>query len=102
MLCGPWLAYTDANGAGFAQPDIVVYDPAHVLWVFEAKLSQTPHAWAQLERLYLPLLARCLPAPRYCAVQVCKVLTDGGANIAAKPAELVDGATWHWLGGGVR
>jgi hypothetical protein len=52
-LHNPWIAFADANGSGFACPDIVV--PSARLLI-EVKLSYTPLAIPQIEDLYLPLV----------------------------------------------
>ncbi|HXJ94233.1 MAG TPA: hypothetical protein VMT20_15400 [Terriglobia bacterium] len=51
-LHNPWIEFEDANGSGFACPDIVL--PERKL-IVECKLTYTPVADMQLAGLYLPL-----------------------------------------------
>lgn len=93
---GPWIEFEDSHGRGFAQPDFLVFGEGH--WtLLEAKLSQTPTAFAQLFGLYLPLLCLLHPQVQIVPVQVCRNLRQGGDVVedflGANP-----GATWHWLG----
>lgn len=94
---GQWFSFVDSNGPGFAQADALICDPTGV-YLLEAKLSQCAVAWEQLERLYLPLVAWTVKAPRYVALQVCKVLTTADEPVAPSLAAAGDRQVWHWLG----
>jgi hypothetical protein len=59
---GLWLEFGDASGHGYAQADFV-FTSGPVLVVAEAKLTWTPAAYAQLRRLYFPLLHRLSGLP---------------------------------------
>src|ERR1700675_1625475 len=59
---GQWLAFYDANGRGYAQPDYYILAPAVVLLV-EVKLKQNTDAHLQLDQLYRPLLERLYALP---------------------------------------
>lgn len=91
-----WFHFEDDNGEGWAQPDYFILSPHRVI-CFEAKLSQTPEAWRQLNDLYQPLLEFAFKRP-VIAVQVCKNLRERDETIIRSFAEIHDGATLHWLG----
>jgi len=55
VISGLWLRFEDANGLGWAQPDILV--PEENLLV-ECKLSFTREAEGQISLLYAPLVER--------------------------------------------
>lgn len=55
VISGLWLRFEDANGLGWAQPDILV--PEENLLV-ECKLSFTAVAEGQISKLYAPLIER--------------------------------------------
>ena len=92
---GPWLRFEDRNGVGYAQPDFVVITENEWL-VLEAKLTQTSAAFAQLFRLYIPLLSCLHPDSEFAGIQVCRNLrTRDGVVDDLRFAR--NGATWHWL-----
>lgn len=55
VISGLWLRFEDANGLGWAQPDILV--PEENLLI-ECKLSFTEVAESQISKLYAPLVER--------------------------------------------
>lgn len=48
LWLGPWFKYTDANGAGLAQPDALILQTDGIV-IIEAKLKQTVAALPQIE-----------------------------------------------------
>jgi hypothetical protein len=101
---GLWLAFIDAAGPGFCQPDLIL-DLAAGLWVLEAKLTWLPSAHSQLDKLYLPVLTY-LWGRHTSGVVVCKNLTSETPIdwvCADLPSALSRSATGaptvlHWLG----
>ena len=95
-----WLHFVDANGPGYACPDIVI--PSRRL-ILECKLSWTTSAIAQIEQLYLPLLSLLhdVPPDEWTRVIVCKHwrapldLPDAHAHLR------VPAAHWSALGPGL-
>jgi hypothetical protein len=67
---GQWIAFYDAAGIGYAQPDHYIVFPDHVLLI-ECKLSQKSMAFPQMGRLYAPLLREIYHRP-VVGVLVCK------------------------------
>lgn len=59
---GRWFVFRDANGTGYCSPDIILAT-AQGLIVLECKLSDTPHAFSQIERLYKPVLQMVFRRP---------------------------------------
>lgn len=94
---GPWIQFRDRNGTGFAQPDFVIYSSAKQWCVLEAKLSQTPAAFEQLFKLYVPLLTFLHPGVNFTPVQVCKNLRKRDAKIVDDLGKAKYGGTWHWI-----
>jgi hypothetical protein len=64
---GPWFEFCDRNGTGFCSPDIVLVGSDKIL-VLEAKLTRYEEACAQLEHLYIPVLAHIYRRPVFGAV----------------------------------
>ena len=96
-----WIMFADANGLGWAQPDVyLLFD--NLLLLIECKLTQSKSAEVQLLSLYLPLLKKIYQVPILC-LQTCK-------NLRVVPRKLVDGPgdllkfpgpgthTWHYIG----
>lgn len=94
---GPWIEFADRNGRGFAQPDFVIYSRSDLWIVLEAKLSQTPAAFEQLFKLYLPLLRKMHPEVELIPAQVCKNLKKRDVKIVDCLEKVKYGSTWHWL-----
>ena len=94
---GPWIQFKDNNGIGFAQPDFIVYSGEDLWIVLEAKLSQTPSAFEQLFKLYLPLLSRLHSGVTLIPAQVCRNLRRRDAAIVDDFGKVKYGSTWHWL-----
>ncbi len=60
-VASPWFAYCDMHGGKrrYCQPDFLLVDDGNSTCVIvEAKLTWTPEAWWQLERLYRPVIAK--------------------------------------------
>lgn len=93
---GPWIHFRDRNGTGAAQPDFVVYVDSEKWFLLESKLTQTPTAFSQLFRLYIPLLQFLHPEVTIIPVQVCKVLR-GMQPVVEDFTEATPGDTWHWI-----
>lgn len=91
-----WLYFRDANGPGYAQPDVYV-ELANRVLVFECKLTYTPAAWRQLYKLYAPLLGELLQKRVVC-VQVCRNLFDKSVGPVRSFGEISDGEVLQWLG----
>jgi hypothetical protein len=98
---GQWIHFRDSNGNGFAQPDFVLqYDDLTI--ILDAKLTHTPLARPQLEKLYKPLISSLLPENPVICIEVChnaaSVPTDewirGLDEIYEKDLPFY---IWHWL-----
>lgn len=103
-LHGQWLEYLDANGLGFAQPDLQ-WDHGAVTYVLESKLTWVPSARSQLEDLYLPLLRFLYPRRDFRGIIVAKFLTPETPEALVcsdfKSAVLLTRTSlpiFHWLG----
>lgn len=105
---GQWFEFHDANGRGYAQVDYLLYIKALDQYlVGEAKLTDTPEAWAKLRAFYLPIVASALQR-RTVGFVVCRHLTPASnPNFicdtfrATLNASLNGGQpTWHYLGKG--
>jgi hypothetical protein len=58
----PWIKFEAKGDVRWAQPDWLGFDLfAGKIFVVEVKLTRTPEAWWQLNRLYLPLLKELFP-----------------------------------------
>lgn len=99
---GQWLSFYDANGRGYAQPDIYMVFPTFVL-VVEVKLKQNTLAHKQLDGLYRPLLERLYQRPTL-LLQVFKFprweaderrVADWTSVLSLPPGRIFE---WHWLG----
>ena len=102
LLSGQWLHFADSNGKGFAQPDFLLHSPDLTL-ILDAKLSHTPFARPQLEKLYAPLIREFFKTPVLC-VEVChNPCGVPGAGWVKELEEVFDGDgsffVWHWIGG---
>lgn len=92
-LHGVWFEYEDAGGHGFAQADFVWEREGEVI-VGEAKLTWKLGAYAQLRRLYFPLVAAVWGvAPG--GIVVCKNVTreTPKATVRGTLREALDSAT---------
>lgn len=98
FFIGQWLQFVDANGGGFAQPDLFIRDPFG-LWIVEFKLTWRPDAFSQLTELYSPLLGEIFLSIPQTLVVVCKNLTQG----APAPLRVLADADsrgphlWQWM-----
>lgn len=103
-LDGPWFQFRDLNGNGFCQPDFVINLPS-VAVILECKYTWTPEAFAQIELLYLPVVAEALKKPTF-GFQVCKRLTPSAHSACRVVGMLGNGlvlansghrVALHWL-----
>jgi|AACY02.9.fsa_nt_gi hypothetical protein len=77
LVCNPWIHFRDKAGAGFAQPDVLLFDRVSCIGaLIEIKLTQSLGAEEQLTGLYLPLVQFCYPDIHWRRVQVCKNLRN--------------------------
>jgi hypothetical protein len=68
-----WIRFEDSNGEGYAQPDSYLVLKSRVI-CFECKLTETLSGYAQLEKLYKPLLAAIYSRP-IVLILTCKNLS---------------------------
>lgn len=78
VIHGPWIEFTDANGFGVCQPDMIILpeEGESGIIVVECKLTYKPEAERKLKRLYAPLVKR-IYGEMPCCVQICKHLKRG-------------------------
>lgn len=97
---GQWFEYSDANGHGYCQPDILVVGRSTVL-VIECKLTDTELARQQLDYLYLPIVEHVYRRPAI-GIVVVRHLTRATprAAICTTLSEALRnrGELVHWLG----
>jgi hypothetical protein len=101
---GQWFEYEDVEGRGFCQTDVLLQRPWGIL-ILEAKYTWTPVGHAQLEQLYLPVVAQAWGLPTRGLV-VCKIVlpeTPRGEiysdlDSATAAACLGRRPVLHWLG----
>lgn len=70
---GTWFEYYDSNGHGFCQPDLFLR-VGEELVILEVKYTWVPEAYAQIEKLYRPVLEAAFGLKTH-GVVVCKNLT---------------------------
>jgi hypothetical protein len=100
---GWWLRFEDSNGPGWAQPDFFFLEPDGTrIVLIEAKLSETPAGWEQLDLLYRPLLQKLFPAAEILSVQACQNLARGRDAerypVVTELKEIQSGVVFHYLG----
>lgn len=61
-IYGQWFRFTDCNGPGFCQTDILVKLKSECI-LFECKLTDTEKGRSQLSRLYRPVVGKCWGLP---------------------------------------
>ena len=102
-LHNPWYEYLDANGPGWASPDILTKYRGHVV-VLECKLTDIAAAEAQLQELYFPIveLVYGLPAKGIVVVRSLVTRPDPSRVVTSLAAALAAPGVpiWHWLGAG--
>lgn len=102
---GDWFEFEDKAGIGNAQVDYLF---AHegIIYVIEVKYSLTMEGFAQIEKLYKPILERIF-LREVRGIQVCKVLKPlelarSGAIVSGALAGAMAIRTgrvvWHWMG----
>jgi hypothetical protein len=100
---GQWISFKDANGKGFAQPDLFIHTGERII-VYECKRTRSPRAEDQVAFLYWPLLYRIYQVP----LVGVEVFLNPGPNYVPHPLgptsfletlELDDWtlAEWHLL-----
>lgn len=100
LLLGQWFSFSDDNGPGFCQPDILLITPA-LIFILECKLSYTDWAWPQLRQLYKPIVERVFERPAI-TIQVCKHLYADVPGLIESIQQTMDAPgggclTWHFL-----
>lgn len=100
LLYSQWFSFTDANGHGFCQTDILIVTSSFI-FILECKLTCTDWAWPQLRELYKPVVERVFKRPAI-TVQVCKNIYTAPTKGITSIVELMDSPkdgllTWHFL-----
>lgn len=101
---GQWFKFEDANGVGFAQPDLLLGLGHRTVAILECKYSWVPEGHSQMELLYAPIVMAALRPDRLVLVQICRNLRPGASTAARICGTLeeaiecsTDGrAVWHW------
>lgn len=102
---GQWFYFEDAYGPGYCQTDFLLFTPK-AIYVLEAKLTDTPAAQAQLDELYLPIVAKAYSTPAYGIIIVKNLLPEtarGAICDNLSVAQAMSHSTipiLHWLGRG--
>ncbi len=104
---GPWFEFSDRNGPGWCQPDLVLEGKDSVL-VLEAKFSWVASGHSQIGLLYRPVLQKALGKPVLgmvvcrnlrpelpASIQVVTGLRAGMEFLRAGKAVVL-----HWIGDG--
>lgn len=100
----PWFHFVDANGSGYCQPDFIQELLDGSLLILEAKLTDTPTAYEQIERLYRPILQHIYPDRSILGMVICKNLAQGSRGVYTDLEAAIGAArkgvvpTFHWLG----
>ena len=94
LFAEQWIAFSDENGKGMAQPDAFILLPGQIL-LFECKLTQKEGAEKQVRELYQPLLEHIYGLPVVCC-QVFKNIRWLGPNMVEGAEDLV-GRKGYWL-----
>lgn len=102
-LHNPWYRFEDANGPGWASPDILTKWQGQTV-VLECKLTDYAEAETQLRDLYFPLLEHFYRMP------VRGIVVVRSLSARPNPSRVVCGLAealaapgipiWHWLGRG--
>lgn len=111
LMANPWISFLDAHGPGMAQPDLLLVGAGLVApTLIEIKLTYTELAVAQLDLLYVPLVAHLfgVSQSQIRRIILCKHLTAAAfAPKAAQECCLEDGVplgepplTTFWSGTG--
>lgn len=105
---GPWFEFTDVNGRGYCQPDILLYDLSRDQYVIvEIKLSNFQAAQAQITDLYAPVVERATRSPPLGLiimknlspeVPAARIFEDFRSALACAQEDWFP--VWHWLGRG--
>lgn len=102
---GLWFRFWDANGPGYCSPDFILQSSG-MIFILECKLSNVQEARAQLEELYLPVVALATGLPTRGIVLVKSVwredrpelITDSLSQACLLAQTSIP--TLHWLGRG--
>lgn len=102
---GQWFRFEDANGVGYAQPDLLLGLGSRVVAILECKYSWVPEGHSQMELLYVPIVQKALRPDVLLLVQVCRNLrpgANGAARVCGTLGEALQAAlagdrcVWHW------
>lgn len=101
IILNQWFSFTDDNGHGYCQPDIIILTPS-LAFILECKLTFTDWAWPQLKHLYKPVVEHVYQRPAI-ITQVCKHIYYNPPGQIESIQELIDSPkdrlnTWHFLG----
>lgn len=105
---GQWFQFQDRNGLGHCQTDLLL-DCKLGIVVLESKYTWTEAGHKQVEKLYLPVLAKAYPGRNVLGIVVCKVLTRDtprgevcqDLDSAIKRAFCGGRTVLHWIGAGL-
>lgn len=103
---GQWFEFTDANGHGYCQTDILLPIGDYIV-IIECKLSDKAAGYTQLSQLYFPVVALAtgkqplgIVATKYLNSNSDTSLVRGTLKDAVALAASGQTATLHWLGRG--
>ncbi len=100
---GCWFSFSDSEGQGFCQTDILLLKK-DVVYVLECKLSWTEEAEQSLRRLYLPIVQAVFGRPAR-GIVCCENLRRGmpwTTRVVGSLDEAIASAAWpggvvlHW------
>lgn len=102
---GQWFEFEDQNGKGLCQVDLMIQLLSGVL-ILEAKYTWTAEGHAQIEQLYMPVVAAAWGVPT-AGLVVCKKLVPGMQGVAVagdldtalRHLAVGQRTVLHWLGG---
>jgi len=106
-LLGQWFEFSDANGHGWCQTDLLLRSPCGGWVVLECKLTDVEQGRDQVRQLYLPVvgaaLGRCLGGMVVAkhlskATKPQSICSDLDSALAA--VSLGDLPLLHWIGSG--
>jgi hypothetical protein len=103
VLCGQWFEFSDWNGAGYCQTDVLIVRQFDVI-VLECKLTEVLDARIQLEDLYLPVVEKVFDrlARGVVVARHLTKTTNTDRVFDNLPAALLAGhcPILHWIGRG--
>lgn len=95
LYLGQWIKYQDANGLGWAQPDVYI-ELEDSLLLIECKLTRTDSAVEQMLELYKPLLKRIYYKPISC-LQICKFHQGLTMNMVGRLEDMLEPRLGAWV-----